>query len=701
MSKHASMNRVFRLVWSHATQSWAVVSEHTKGKGKTSGRAKLLLNLPSVMLGLAAFPGLAQPPTNQLPTNPQLIAGQATVSQSNADMLVQQASQRAVMNWDSFNVGRDAKVTFQQPSSSAAILNRVVGSDTSQIFGQINANGQVFLMNPSGVFFSPTASVNVGSLVATTHNISVDDFMQGKMRFDRNGATGGLINEGNITAALGGYVALLAPEVRNNGVIIATQGTVALAAGESITLNFASEGALVGVTVSKSTIAALVENKKAVLAPEGIIILSAQAAEQLRGGVVNNSGQLAATGIVNRGGKIILEASDAISHSGSIDVSAAANSAANGGTVSVIADLSNSNSHTSFSGSIKAQAGNAGGNGGMVETSGSHLTITDSARVNTLAAKGFAGTWLLDPTDFTVAASGGDMTGAALSANLVNGSVAIQTADGSGTSNFTFNGSRSGTGNITINDNVSWSANQLTLNAHKDIVINNTMNGSGSASLVLLYGQGAIDGVIGGVESNYYVNAPVNLPATNISSLTPFKFETQLGTSGPVISYTVINSLGSEGSTTGKDLQGMNAANGQTNFAIGANIDASDTANWSGGFSPINTLNSSVVFNGLGHTINNLSIQRPDQNEIGLFSFNYGTIRNIGLVNISVAGNSYVGGLVGKNLGGNISNSYATGNIIAGATTTVGGLVGAHYGGSISNSYATGNIIAGDNAHIV
>jgi len=336
MSKHASMNRVFRLVWSHATQSWAVVSEHTKGKGKTSGRAKLLLNLPSVMLGLAAFPGLAQPPTNQLPTNPQLIAGQATVSQSNADMLVQQASQRAVMNWDSFNVGRDAKVTFQQPSSSAAILNRVVGSDTSQIFGQINANGQVFLMNPSGVYFSPTASVNVGSLVATTHNISVDDFMQGKMRFDRNGATSSLINEGNITAALGGYVALLAPEVRNNGVIIATQGTVALAAGESITLNFASEGALVGVTVSKSTIAALVENKKAVLAPEGIIILSAQAAEQLRGGVVNNSGQLAATGIVNRGGKIILEASDAISLSGSIDVSAAANSAANGGTASVI-----------------------------------------------------------------------------------------------------------------------------------------------------------------------------------------------------------------------------------------------------------------------------------------------------------------------------------------------------------------------------
>jgi hypothetical protein len=59
MSKHASMNRVFRLVWSHATQSWAVVSEHTKGKGKTSGRAKLLLNLPSVMLGLAAFPVLA------------------------------------------------------------------------------------------------------------------------------------------------------------------------------------------------------------------------------------------------------------------------------------------------------------------------------------------------------------------------------------------------------------------------------------------------------------------------------------------------------------------------------------------------------------------------------------------------------------------------------------------------------------------
>jgi hypothetical protein len=223
------------------------------------------------------------------------------------------------------------------------------------------------------------------------------------------------------------------------------------------------------------------------------------------------------------------------------------------------------------------------------------------------------------------------MSGATLSANLVGGNVAIESD----------NGSRSGTGNITINDNVSWSANQLTLNAHKDIVINNTMNGSGSASLVLLYGQGASDGVIGDVESNYYINAPVNLPEGN--SLT-----TQLGTSGPVISYTVINSLGLPDSTTGTDLQGMNSANGQTNFALGANIDASDTANWSGGFTPISTLALSVVFNGLGHTINNFSIQRPDQNVTGFFSTNYGAIRNIGLTNINIEGRDDVGRGVGR-----------------------------------------------------
>ena len=109
------------------------------------------------------------------------------------------------------------------------------------------------------------------------------------------------MNEGELHASLGGYIALLAPEVRNSGVIIARMGTVALAAGESITLNLDGNH-LAGITATPSAIAALVENRSAVIAPGGLIILSAQAADSLQGGVVNNSGaRLEATGLSSKG----------------------------------------------------------------------------------------------------------------------------------------------------------------------------------------------------------------------------------------------------------------------------------------------------------------------------------------------------------------------------------------------------------------
>ena len=113
--------------------------------------------------------------------------------------------------------------------------------------------------------------------------------MAGNITFTRNGATGSVVNEGQLGAGIGGYVALLAPQVRNSGVIVAHLGTVALASGESITLKF-DDNHLAGITVKPSAIAALVENKGAVIAPGGLIILSAQAADHLLGGVVQNSG---------------------------------------------------------------------------------------------------------------------------------------------------------------------------------------------------------------------------------------------------------------------------------------------------------------------------------------------------------------------------------------------------------------------------
>ena len=225
---------------------------------RTSALAQLL-----AIVGLFSVPALAQTtgtttlPTvtaTQLPTGGQVNAGQASISQSGNTLNVNQTSQRAVVDWSTFNVGKDATVNFQQPNAQSSTLNRVADTQPSQIFGRITAPGAVVLVNPQGVYFGKSSSVDVGGLVATTHNTANQDFMDGKLKLTRNGATGKVENDGELRAALGGYIALLAPEVRNNGVIVANLGTVALAAGETFELNFDGGGALSRVIVTAASI---------------------------------------------------------------------------------------------------------------------------------------------------------------------------------------------------------------------------------------------------------------------------------------------------------------------------------------------------------------------------------------------------------------------------------------------------------------
>lgn len=142
----------------------------------------------------------SEPATNQLPSGAAVVGGSAAISQSGTAqapvMTVQQNSDRAILNWNSFNLGREASVVFKQPDAESAILNRVLDANPSQIFGKLQANGQVFIMNPAGVWFGKDANVDVGALFATTHSISNDGFMAGAMRFERNGSTGRVLNEG-------------------------------------------------------------------------------------------------------------------------------------------------------------------------------------------------------------------------------------------------------------------------------------------------------------------------------------------------------------------------------------------------------------------------------------------------------------------------------------------------------------------------
>ena len=254
-------------------------------------------------------------------------------------------------------------------------------------------------------------------------------------------------------------------------------------------------------------------------------------------------------------------------------------------------------------GTISAQGNLIVGSGGFVETSAAKVSIQDSFSVKTAG-----GNWLIDPVDFTIAASGGDITGPTLTSTLGSGNVTILSSSG------TLGGTA---GDVNVNDVVTWAANKLTLNAQNNININANLNGSGTAGLALEYGQASTDGG----TSTYNVNAAVNLPAGN-------NFSTKLGSTGAVRNYTVITSLGVEADATTAPstttLQGMAAiANLAGRFVLGSNIDATATSSWNAGagFTPIGngTTGFSGAFDGLGHTISSLNINRPTTSYVGLF----------------------------------------------------------------------------------
>jgi len=688
---HASMNRIYRLIWSEILGAWVAVAENARGKGKRSGRTLLAPACAALGLGASMAAFAAPPAPTTLPAGATVVGGQVVITQNGAAMNIQQSTARGAIDWQTFNLGAKASVNFAQPSASAVTLNRVLDAQPSQIFGRITSNGQVFLSNPNGVYFSPSASVDVGGLVATTHNMSSADFMAGMNTFSRGGATGSVINEGSLHATLGGYIALLAPEVRNYGLIMARAGTVALASGEQIKLQFGDSNTLAGVLVTPSAIAALVENRQAVLAPGGTIIMSAQAANRLMGGVINNSGALEANGLTNDGGRIMLTASDQINAGGTISANAAAGSAGRGGTVTLIADLANAASRTDVSGSFSARGGDGGGDGGFIETSASHLTIRDATRVDARAAHGKSGRWLLDPDGFTIAASGGDISGATLSSNLATADVAIASTNGGGSD-----------GNVTVNDAISWSANKLTLTATNDVNINAVMTASGTASLDLEPTAGKVNTSFGAGNT---FKGKVNFAGSGT-----LKIKNQ--------TYTVINSLGADrNDMTPGTLQGAQVSQNAF-YALGSDIDATSTAAWnaSGAIGMQQLSISWGAFDGLGHVI----IAPTINNQSSLFASLYGDntvqLRNLGIVGGTVNGAQYAsgmvgrswgsisnsfstmnvtgfnntGGLVGESQAGIISNSYAGGTISG--TTNVGGLVGRMFGGQTINSYASGNV---------
>jgi filamentous hemagglutinin family protein len=328
-------------------------------------RVSLLAGTGLASLFAAGLTVVSRPASAQLPTGGQVTAGQASISQSGSRMDIVQGTARAAIDWRGFSIGAGNVVHFQQPSSSSVALNRVTGADPSIIAGQLSANGRLVLMNPNGITFSRGSRVDTAGLVATTLGVSTGDFMAGRLRFDQPGRPGAaVVNEGEITVREGGLAALVAPEVRNSGVIRARLGQVQLAGAEGFTLTLDPRGdGLIRFEVSELTTApggpsreTRAENTGRIEAAGGTVTISAASARGIVAGVVNVDGQVIATSVESRNG--------------------------------VVSFGSGENGTTTVAGSVDVRGTEAGQRGGRVTATGDRVRVAGTARID---ASGRAG----------------------------------------------------------------------------------------------------------------------------------------------------------------------------------------------------------------------------------------------------------------------------------------------------------------------
>ena len=379
----------------------------------TSNRpARLLawLLATTALLPLAARPAAGQA-QGARPSGGQVVAGSAAIAQDAAATTIRQTTDRAAIDWRSFDVGSRHSVRFEQPSAQSWTLNRVVGPDPSRIAGRITANGGVAIVNQSGVVFAEGAQVNVGALIAGAANISTPNFMAGRMVFDGAPDPGAAVeNHGTITVADRGLAALVGPAVRNTGTINARLGRVTLAGAETYRLDLAGDGLLaIDVTQAVRTApgggAALVTNTGVIAAEGGRVLLGAEAASGLVEDVVRHSGRIAADSTAERPGAVALRGvGGAVAVDGAISAQGGAVLAGGGldiaaPTIRIGGELRvdgarggsarvQATGAMTQTGAVSARGAAPDGRGGRVALFGERVVLSDQARVDASGAAG-------------------------------------------------------------------------------------------------------------------------------------------------------------------------------------------------------------------------------------------------------------------------------------------------------------------------
>ncbi len=319
------------------------------------------------------------------PTGGQVVGGNASITTVPGTVTVNQSSSSAIINWQDFSIASGELTQFQVPSSVSATLNRVTGGNVSAIYGTLRSNGQLYLINPNGIVVGASGRIDTAGFMATTLNFSDTQFdQQGDLHL-HGSSTAGIVNQGKIHASTGD-VYLIAAQVDNSGSITARKGTVGLAAGNRVLLQKAGDQHLfVEVDNKAKTQATGVTNSGA--------IRSAAAELKAAGGnayalAINNSGNIAATGIKTINGQVYLTADGAdITNSGSIS---AKQVNGNGGTVVLNGHSAKAKTQGTVlnSGTISATGTASGATGGTVELLGNRVGVTDNGLVDVSGAAG-------------------------------------------------------------------------------------------------------------------------------------------------------------------------------------------------------------------------------------------------------------------------------------------------------------------------
>ncbi len=561
------------------------------------------------------------------PHGGQVVAGSATISKSANALLIRQSTDRAIINWTDFSIDPSETVRFALPSASSAVLNRVTSLTPSELNGSLLSNGQVYLINPSGILIGPTGRINVQSFTASTLDVNSTTFLAGGDLLFSGSSAATVANQGVITAP-GGNVVLIARQVRNDGQIIAPGGSVTLAAGTQVflqqsavpglTVRVTGDGSATNSGVIQTTLAQLAANggNAFALAINNTGIIRATGVQNANGhiyltagptGAVSNSGTLNASSSTAQGGEITL-AGQSITIAGQSDIlatgptgggeiliggswqgadatipealsttiepgailDASATQSGNGGTIVARSDVANPASLTQIAGSLFATGGSQSGNGGRIETSGYSLDTAD-AEVKAFAPNGTAGQWLIDPFNVTISAA------ATSGSATVAGSPWVPTISG---------------GNIAASDI------DAAINAGTSVTISTGAPGGDignitvSAAIAKTSGATAVT-----LTMDANNNIVINQPISSTSGVLNLVLDAQQGTSGAII-------IGSNLTTNGGTISfGTGRTSGGTLIGGDVYLDGASAQTFSTAGGNVTVFGQMLIANPLGLTI--------------------------------------------------------------------------------------------------